>query len=95
MPALTADMASGNLKKFYRSDRWPDIAHTPPPRWDLLDLSQYLIMPLQFSRGCPFNCEFCDVIVMNGRVPRVKSPAQMIHELETLIGKLLTERRGA
>ena len=85
VPALVADMESGKLAKLYRSEQYPDVSHTPPPRWDLIKMSHYAIMPLQFSRGCPFNCEFCDVIVMNGRVPRVKTPEQAIHELETLI----------
>jgi radical SAM superfamily enzyme YgiQ (UPF0313 family) len=85
IPSLVADMVSGNLKKFYRDDQWPDVTRTPVPRWDLIKLKQYALMPLQFSRGCPFNCEFCDVIVMNGRVPRVKTPEQMIRELDSLV----------
>ncbi|GMV96268.1 MAG: B12-binding domain-containing radical SAM protein [Phycisphaerae bacterium] len=85
MPALIADLAAGRLKPLYRSDRRPDITRTPVPRWDLINLKSYALMPLQFSRGCPFNCEFCDIIVMNGRVPRVKSPAQMLRELDSLV----------
>ncbi len=85
MPALVADMTSGDLKQFYRSDERPDVTRTPAPRWDLIKLKQYAQMPVQFSRGCPFNCEFCDIIIMNGRVPRTKTPRQMIGELEGLI----------
>lgn len=85
MPALVADMTSGSLKPIYRCEERPDITRTPVPRWDLIHLRQYATMPVQFSRGCPFNCEFCDIIVMNGRVPRTKTPAQMIRELESLI----------
>jgi radical SAM superfamily enzyme YgiQ (UPF0313 family) len=54
------------------------------PRWDLIDLRQYVTMPVQFSRGCPFDCEFCDIVVMNGRVPRTKDPVQVVRELEAL-----------
>ena len=74
MPELVADMTAGTLKPFYQCDKRPDVTTTPVPRWDLIHLKDYAVMPLQFSRGCPFNCEFCDIIVMNGRVPRVKTP---------------------
>ena len=57
---------------------------TPVPRWDLIDLGDYVSMPVQFSRGCPFDCEFCDIVVMNGRVPRTKLQAQLVRELEAL-----------
>ena len=57
---------------------------TPVPRWDLIDLGDYVSMPAQFSRGCPFDCEFCDIVVMNGRVPRTKLQAQLVRELEAL-----------
>ena len=85
MPALVADMMAGNLKEFYHCEKWPDIRQTPVPRWDLIKFKHYATMPLQFSRGCPFNCEFCDIIVMNGRVPRLKTNEQMIRELESLV----------
>ena len=84
MPQVVADMTSGNLKPIYRASGWPSLAQTPIPRWDLIDLNHYVTMSVQFSRGCPFDCEFCDIIVMNGRVPRTKSPAQLIAELESL-----------
>ena len=85
MPALVADMMAGDLKEFYHCDKRPDIRQTPVPRWDLIKFKHYATMPLQFSRGCPFNCEFCDIIVMNGRVPRLKTNKQMIGELESLV----------
>lgn len=85
MPELVADMTAGSIKHFYQSDERPDITQTPVPRWDLVRLKDYAVMPIQFSRGCPFNCEFCDIIVMNGRVPRVKTTEQMIRELESLV----------
>jgi radical SAM superfamily enzyme YgiQ (UPF0313 family) len=92
MPDLVSDMESGNVKASYASPTRPDITRTPIPRWDLIKLGRYAAMSLQFSRGCPFNCEFCDIIVMNGRTPRTKSPAQMIEELESLIAAGWRER---
>lgn len=85
MPALVDDLAAGCPQSFYRSEKRPDVTTTPIPRWDLIDLNQYATMPLQVSRGCPFDCEFCDIIVMYGRVPRVKTPEQFIAELESLL----------
>lgn len=85
LPELVSDMRSGTLKPLYLRTQRPDVTRTPPPRWDLIRLNDYATMSLQFSRGCPFNCEFCDIIVMNGRVPRVKTPSQMIAELDSLV----------
>ena len=85
MPKLVADLLSGDLKELYRCEKRPDIRQTPVPRWDLIKFKHYATMPLQFSRGRPFNCEFCDIIVMNGRVPRLKTNEQMIGELESLV----------
>lgn len=84
---LAADLARGTPKPLYRGTGWPDVRATPVPRWDLIDLRDYVTMPVQFSRGCPFDCEFCDIVVMNGRVPRTKAPAQVIAELEALRGR--------
>jgi radical SAM superfamily enzyme YgiQ (UPF0313 family) len=81
---VVADMTRGTLKRQYRGDAWPDVRRTPVPRFDLIELSHYVTMPVQFSRGCPFDCEFCDIVVMNGRVPRTKSPDQLVAELEAL-----------
>jgi len=85
MPELVADMVSGNLKSVYRCETRPDIRLTPVPRWDLILFKHYATMSLQYSRGCPFDCEFCDIIVMNGRVPRLKTSEQMIRELNSLV----------
>lgn len=84
MPQLVADMEAGRVQPVYRAARWPDLTRTPIPRWDLIRLRDYVTMAVQFSRGCPFDCEFCDIIVMNGRVPRTKTPAQLVAELEAL-----------
>jgi len=85
IPDLVADLNRGEPKAVYESEDRPDITRTPVPRWDLINLKAYVLMPLQFSRGCPFNCEFCDIIVMNGRVPRLKTPEQMMLELDSLV----------
>jgi radical SAM superfamily enzyme YgiQ (UPF0313 family) len=84
MPQVIEDMRRGAVRPMYAASSRPDITRVPSPRWDLIDLRSYVTMSVQFSRGCPFDCEFCDIIVMNGRVPRTKSPAQLVAELEDL-----------
>ena len=84
MPKLIEDMRAGTLRHHYQAAGRPDITQVPVPRYDLIDLRHYATMAVQFSRGCPYDCEFCDIIVMNGRVPRTKSPAQLVSELEAL-----------
>ncbi len=84
MAEVIADIERGVLKPMYRAPGFPEVRATPVPRWDLVRLRDYVTMPVQFSRGCPFQCEFCDIVVMNGRVPRTKAPAQVIAELEEL-----------
>jgi radical SAM superfamily enzyme YgiQ (UPF0313 family) len=83
---IVRDMESGELQPSYgAAAQFPDVTRTPIPRWDLVDLRHYATACVQFSRGCPYNCEFCDIIVMNGRTPRTKAPQQMILELEALV----------
>ncbi|HAM36482.1 MAG TPA: B12-binding domain-containing radical SAM protein [Elusimicrobia bacterium] len=84
MPGLVEDMRQGRLRRIYQAPRRPDLERTPVPRWDLVNLRDYVMMAVQASRGCPFDCEFCDIIVLNGRVPRTKSPEQFAGELEAL-----------
>ncbi len=84
MPQLVSDMLAGSVKKYYTALNRPDVTKAPVPRWDLVKLRHYASMAVQFSRGCPFDCEFCDIIIMNGRVPRTKRPDQLIAELEAL-----------
>jgi radical SAM superfamily enzyme YgiQ (UPF0313 family) len=81
---LVADMERGALQPVYHAAEWPDVRKAPVPRWNLIRMADYVSMPVQFSRGCPFNCEFCDIVVMSGRVPRTKDPAQVVRELEAL-----------
>ncbi len=78
------DFEAGRAQRVYTSMERPDIKQTPVPRWDLIKLKYYAAMSLQYSRGCPFDCEFCDIVKLNGRRPRVKSPTQMLTELNSL-----------
>lgn len=84
MPEVVKDMTSGRLRPLYQAKGRPEMSKVPVPRWDLVKMKNYATMAVQFSRGCPFDCEFCDIIIMNGRVPRTKSPAQVVEELEAL-----------
>lgn len=84
LPEMLADLQNGKLKKVYRCAEYPDISQTPAPRWDLLEMDKYASMSVQYSRGCPFNCEFCCITELNGHKPRVKRRAQFIWELESL-----------
>ena len=68
----------------FASDEKPDVRQTPPPRFDLIDFNDYLHVGIQTSRGCPYNCEFCDIIELFGRRPRVKTPEQFLAELDRL-----------
>ena len=83
-PGFLRDLEDGTAKTMYREPRKPDVTQTPVPRFDLIDLDNYYSMGLQFSRGCPFDCEFCDITKLYGRVPRTKSPAQMVTEFDSL-----------
>lgn len=91
IPQLVADLGADRVQKVYQTTTRPSMALSPVPRWDLINLQNYVTMAVQFSRGCPFDCEFCDIIVMNGRTPRTKSPAQVIAELEVLRAQGWTE----
>ena len=84
MPQVVADMQSGRLQPVYRCTRRPEITQTPVPRWDLIKFRYYVTMAVQFSRGCPFDCEFCNVTAMFGHRPRTKTTAQVIAELDNL-----------
>jgi radical SAM superfamily enzyme YgiQ (UPF0313 family) len=84
IPALLAELKTGATRGTYRSEDKPDVTRTPVPRFDLLDFRKYLHIGIQFSRGCPFNCEFCDIIELYGRKPRTKEPAQVLRELDAL-----------
>lgn len=84
LPQFLADLQKGTPKRFYRTGEFCDLSETPIPDWKLLDLESYNSMSIQFSRGCPFNCDFCNVTALLGHRPRTKSAAQLIAELDGL-----------
>jgi radical SAM superfamily enzyme YgiQ (UPF0313 family) len=83
-PAIASALEQGTASRLYRVDDKPDMTNSPVPRFDLLRLNKYTSMSIQFSRGCPFQCEFCDIITIYGRRPRAKTPAQVTAELDEL-----------
>ena len=85
LPLLVEALERGETSGVFRAgDEKPAVTDTPVPRFDLLELDAYGDMSVQFSRGCPFQCEFCDIIVLYGRKPRTKTPAQLLAELQAL-----------
>ncbi len=84
LPRFVADLEEGRPQRVYQAPRFPSLALSPVPRWDLINPYDYNVMPVQFSRGCPHDCEFCHVIILNGRRPRHKSPEQFLAELTAL-----------
>jgi radical SAM superfamily enzyme YgiQ (UPF0313 family) len=81
---IATDLEQGSARRLYVIKDKPDISKTPVPRFDLLQINKYASMAVQFSRGCPFQCEFCDIITLYGRKPRTKSPRQLLAELDVL-----------
>jgi radical SAM superfamily enzyme YgiQ (UPF0313 family) len=84
LPQFLEDLQNGCAGHIYRSQERPDIAQAPIPSWELINLKKYSGINIQYSRGCPFDCEFCDIVVLNGRVPRTKSREQFIKELDAI-----------
>lgn len=85
LPMLVEALEAGQPRGEFRAGgEKPDVTTTPIPRYDLLDFQAYDNMSVQFSRGCPFQCEFCDIIVLYGRKPRTKTPEQLLAELQSL-----------
>jgi radical SAM superfamily enzyme YgiQ (UPF0313 family) len=85
LPLLVEALERGETSGIFSANgEKPDVTTTPIPRYDLLDLGAYSDISVQFSRGCPFQCEFCDIIVLYGRKPRTKTPAQLLAELQAL-----------
>ncbi len=84
VPQFLEALNQGQEQGIFRSQAKPDVTQSPMPRFDLLQRNAYLMMAIQFSRGCPFSCEFCDIITLYGRKPRTKEPQQTIAELQAL-----------
>ncbi|HEN20772.1 MAG TPA: DUF4070 domain-containing protein [Desulfobacteraceae bacterium] len=82
-----ADLENGCAGRIYDTSGFCDIRKTPAPMWDLLNLKQYASMSIQFSRGCPFNCEFCNVTSLFGHRPRIKTSGQILAELDGLYNR--------
>lgn len=84
LPMFVEAIERGETSGVFRTEEKPSVTSTPIPRYDLLELDAYDSMSVQFSRGCPFQCEFCDIIVLYGRKPRTKNPEQLLKELDYL-----------
>jgi radical SAM superfamily enzyme YgiQ (UPF0313 family) len=84
LPLFLSDLEKGRAKRIYTSERWADVSKTPLPRFDLLSMRHYANMSIQYSRGCPFDCDFCNITVLYGRQPRTKEAAQIVAELDAL-----------
>jgi radical SAM superfamily enzyme YgiQ (UPF0313 family) len=84
LPEFVRDLERGVARRVYASSEFPDLRQTPVPLWELAELRRYASMSLQYSRGCPFDCEFCNITSMFGHRPRTKTTAQVIAELDSL-----------
>jgi radical SAM superfamily enzyme YgiQ (UPF0313 family) len=84
LPPFLADLEKGRARRVYTTSEFADIQKTPVPLWELADLNRYATMSIQFSRGCPYNCEFCNVTALFGHRPRTKAAEQIIAELDSL-----------
>jgi radical SAM superfamily enzyme YgiQ (UPF0313 family) len=78
------DLQNGSARHIYRTSEWPEMTETPVPAWELINIKKYSALCVQYSRGCPFDCEFCDIVVLNGHRPRTKTKEKLISELEAI-----------
>jgi radical SAM superfamily enzyme YgiQ (UPF0313 family) len=84
LPPFLSDLEQGRPKRIYQNTEFPEIQQSPAPLWELADLKHYATMAIQYSRGCPFDCEFCNITTLFGHRPRVKTAGQIIRELDEL-----------
>jgi len=82
LPSFLEDLKQGCAAQVYKTSEFADIRKTPPPMWGLIDMKRYAAMNIQFSRGCPFNCDFCNITALLGHRVRIKTAAQIIAELD-------------
>lgn len=87
LPLFLADLKNGLPRRLYTSPQWADVSSTPAPRFDLIDMKKYAAMNIQYSRGCPFDCDFCNITVLYGRTPRTKGKKQTLAELESIYNR--------
>lgn len=84
LPVFLNDLEKGCPESFYTTREKPDLKCTPIPQLDLINMKKYAVMGIQYSRGCPFNCDFCDITTLLGHKVRTKTTSQIIDELESL-----------
>lgn len=84
LPPFLRDLEQDAAQRVYSSSEFPDIQQTPAPLWELVNFKRYATMSIQYSRGCPFDCEFCNITSLLGHRPRVKTAAQILRELDGL-----------
>jgi radical SAM superfamily enzyme YgiQ (UPF0313 family) len=84
LPRFLEDFRKDAAGHLYTTDQWADIRQTPIPLWRLINMKHYASINIQYSRGCPFNCEFCDITLLCGRTPRTKDRVQIISEIESV-----------
>ena len=84
LPQFLSDLGRGTPKRIYQTDAFADITTTPVPLWELIDIDKYDSLSLQFTRGCPFNCDFCNVTALLGHRMRLKTTSQLIAELDKI-----------
>ena len=84
LPAFLTDLKNGCPQRIYNADGYPDIHHSPIPLWGLIDTRRYASLNIQYSRGCPFNCDFCNITALFGHTPRTKTPQQVVAELDVI-----------
>ncbi|MDA8434341.1 MAG: DUF4070 domain-containing protein [Nitrospiraceae bacterium] len=87
LPRFLEDFRNGVAGHFYATDQWADLRTTPVPLWWLVNMKKYASINIQYSRGCPFNCEFCDITLLCGRVPRTKDRDQIVGELDSVYAR--------
>lgn len=85
LPLFLADLENGTPKRVYRTEKFADLTLSPRPDYSLLKLNKYMTAGIQYTRGCPFNCEFCDITALFGRRVRTKTPDQILAELDQLV----------
>jgi len=87
LPTFLTDLEQGRARRLYTTSVFPDIRKSPVPLWELVDLKRYASMGVQFTRGCPYECDFCNVTTLFGHRPRTKTAEQIIAELDSLYGQ--------